>query len=150
MNSGKPSAVICDMDGTLCDCSKRRHYVEGAKPDWDAFYAHVLDDRPRKNTIKMLMALRRQHSIVIVTGRPARCMGDTRKWLKQYGVRYIQLWSRADDDYREDSIIKEEIYHRSIEPIYDVVKVIDDRPQVIRMWKQLGLTVHDVGNGIEF
>ena len=38
------------------------------------------------------------------------------------------------------------------QPIEDIeVEVVDDRPSVIRMWRELGgLTVIDVGQGLEF
>ena len=58
---------------------------------------------------------------------------------------------RMADDTREDSIIKKELFNKWIRNIYNVLFVIDDRPRVIRMWRhELGLTVFDVGNGIEF
>jgi len=34
--------------------------------------------------------------------------------------------------------------------IMDIVKVYDDRPSVIRMWREKGLEVEDVGAGVEF
>lgn len=32
----------------------------------------------------------------------------------------------------------------------EILKVFDDRPSVIRMWRENGLLVEDVGNGEEF
>jgi len=30
------NAIIVDLDGTLCDCNHRRHFVEGGNKDWIA------------------------------------------------------------------------------------------------------------------
>lgn len=58
---------------------------------------------------------------------------------------------REAKDQRKDSIVKSEIFWRDIAPFYNVECVIDDRPQVVRMWLDLGLKVLCVGNPwIEF
>jgi hypothetical protein len=49
-------------------------------------------------------------------------------------------------DYRPDYIVKEEIYRRDIEPLYDVKFAIDDRLQVCRMWHSIGIPVFRVGD----
>ena len=51
---------------------------------------------------------------------------------------------RKTDDSRKDSIIKKEIFLEHIDKEYNVMSVFDDRPQVIRMWRDLGLFVFDV------
>lgn len=40
--------VVFDLDGTLADCSHRLKYINksAGKPDWRAFFAHVLEDKP--------------------------------------------------------------------------------------------------------
>ncbi len=52
---------------------------------------------------------------------------------------------------RKDTIVKEEIFWRDIADNYNVQFVIDDRPSVARMWRELGLKVFQVGDPhIEF
>jgi hypothetical protein len=53
---------------------------------------------------------------------------------------------RQAGDMRKDSIIKSEIFWENVAPNYDVKMVIDDRPQVTRMWRSIGLNVLQVGN----
>lgn len=46
---------------------------------------------------------------------------------------------RKNDDYRQDAVIKEEIYNLYIQPKFDVLFCIDDRKQVVDAWRNLGL-----------
>ena len=58
---------------------------------------------------------------------------------------------RKHNDYRKDTIIKEEMFFNLIEGKYNVKSVIDDRPVVVRKWLELGLNVLSVGDPyIEF
>jgi hypothetical protein len=54
---------------------------------------------------------------------------------------------RAEGDTRKDSIIKEEIYRAEIENKYNVLFVLDDRNQVVELWRRLGLTCLQVAEG---
>jgi hypothetical protein len=56
---------------------------------------------------------------------------------------------RRKGDKRQDTDVKSDIYNRYLKQ-YDIVRVFDDRPSVIRMWREKGLEVEDVGNGEEF
>ena len=48
---------------------------------------------------------------------------------------------RPENNREKDYLIKHEIYINYIKPYYNVELVIDDRPQVIREWRRLGLPV---------
>jgi len=99
----------------------------------------------------IMASLQPRIRIIIVSGRDGKYREETVKWLDENGIRYDYLYMRMADDTREDSIIKKELFNKWIRNIYNVLFVIDDRPRVIRMWRhELGLTVFDVGNGIEF
>jgi hypothetical protein len=58
-----------------------------------------------------------------------------------------ELHLRSRKDNRPDSVVKMEIYKREIEPRHTVAWVLDDRDQVVRMWRSLGLTVLQVAEG---
>jgi hypothetical protein len=53
---------------------------------------------------------------------------------------------RAADDQRSDDITKSELYDMHIRDQFTVLGVIDNRPKVCRMWRQLGLPGFQVGN----
>jgi hypothetical protein len=60
------------------------------------------------------------------------------------------LFMRPAGDMRKDCIVKQEIYEREIKGKFNCTAWFDDRPQVIRMLRSLGLPVFDVGDGVEF
>ena len=69
-------------------------------------------------------------------------------WLDRHvGVPYDGLHMRVTGDQRKDSVVKAEIFDREIRDRYHVVGVFDDRAQVVRMWRSLGLTVFQVAEG---
>lgn len=87
------------------------------------------------------------HQIVVVSGRDGICYDETERWLVRHGIPFDMLIMRECDDRRKDSIVKEEIFWKHIAPNWNVKAVIDDRPQVVRMWYDIGVPkVIAVGN----
>jgi hypothetical protein len=54
---------------------------------------------------------------------------------------------RPAGDSRRDAIVKQEIFDTEVRDRWRVVGVFDDRRQVVRMWRALGLTVFQVAEG---
>jgi hypothetical protein len=54
---------------------------------------------------------------------------------------------RKTDDNRKDCIVKKEIYETFIKDKYNVLFVMDDRNQVVNMWREQGLTCFQVADG---
>ena len=54
---------------------------------------------------------------------------------------------RTDRDFREDSIVKFEIFKEHIQDQFDVKIVLDDRQRVVDMWRGQGLRVLQVDKG---
>jgi predicted kinase len=124
--------IICDIDGTLA-------YMSGRSP-YD--YSKVSTDLPNTNLIETLKSL--PFPLFVFSGRKPVCKVDTAYWLYQNGVNYQELVMReSDEDDRPDEIVKREYYDKYIKGRYNVLAVFDDRPKVIRMWKELGLFVLD-------
>src|SRR6185369_1763321 len=40
----KQPAIICDLDGTLCDVKHRQHFVKEGNKNWPAFFNGIKDD----------------------------------------------------------------------------------------------------------
>jgi len=150
-------AFICDVDGTLTNHTGIRGHHE---------YEKVLLDKPIMPIINLVNRLRQNYSerhvkleVLFVTGRPDRdnVKSDTCKWMYDNGLVPIEtkipykllmrpgFLADGKHDYRPDYIVKEEIYHKDIEPYYDVQFAIDDRPQVLRMWQTLNIPTLAVG-----
>jgi hypothetical protein len=54
---------------------------------------------------------------------------------------------RNNEDYRNDFMVKEEIYLEKIAPYYLVKLIFDDRDSVVKMWRSHGLTCFQVADG---
>lgn len=147
----KEKAIIIDIDGTLADCEHRRHHVENK--DWNSFYAAMADDKPNKWCWELAFGMEnRGYVILLVSGRPAEWRDTTLKWLENSGINFnfpedTILFMRKSGDFRKDSIIKEEIFRFEIEPHFDVLFCVDDRKQVVDMWRSIGLTCLQCSEG---
>lgn len=138
----KDEAIIVDVDGTLA-------HISGDNPrnPYDASRAmeDALDDAV---SIIAAMAYSHGYKVIILTGRTAAHRQVTEEWLEANGVEYDELYTRADGDKRQDSIVKEELYRTHVEPRYKVKFVLDDRNQVVDMWREIGLKCLQVAPGV--
>lgn len=137
----KRRCVIFDIDGTLAHMTGRNPYD----------YNRVMEDEPDALLVAVADSLKEVYGkdyldIIIVSGRNEDCRELTERWLDENMVPYTHLYMRKQDDKRDDTIVKEEIYRTYIEPEYAVLGVFDDRPKVCRMWRRIGLKVAQVGN----
>lgn len=134
-------AIIVDLDGTLCDVEHRVHHVRSKPKNWSAFNQAMDQDKPYFWCIELIAAMQaRGYKIYFVTGRDENFREMTSAWLKLHHVSYDHLYMRADQDFREDSEVKEEIYITHIEKNSQVLFVVDDRKSVVERWRKLGLT----------
>jgi len=145
--------VIFDIDGTLLDISHRLHLIKKTPPDWKTFKDPNLArwDVPRLAIIKVAVALQKAGvQVLLCSGRTESERESTLQSLSRFFDPMPSLWMRKDKDYRPDTEVKAEMLELLRNQGFNPVMVFDDRPSVIRMWKENGLTVADVGNGIEF
>jgi hypothetical protein len=62
-------------------------------------------------------------------------------------VPYDALFMRPAGDSRKDSIVKRELFDRHVAGRWAVRGVIDDRRQVVEMWRAMGLMCAQVAPG---
>ena len=136
----KQPAIIIDLDGTLANCEHRRHHLEKSPKDWASFYAEMHYDQPQDWCRRLIAAMEQYAEILIVSGRPSSYRATTISWLLSHNIIWTDLLMRAEGDFRADNIVKEELYRERIAPIYDVLFAVDDRQQVVDMWRSLGIT----------
>lgn len=143
--------VVCDIDGTLADLSRRRHFVATEKKDWKGFFSEMFLDGFMGDVWRQVRDC--GCDVILVSARPEEYRAVTQNWLDKYGltegIQYKTLIMRRDGDKREDSEVKKDILEKHFKG-HEIVKVFDDRPRVIRMWREAGLDVVDVWEGIEF
>tara|TARA_R110002110_G_scaffold228815_1_gene444205 strand:+ start:159 stop:614 length:456 start_codon:yes stop_codon:yes gene_type:complete len=146
-------AIIVDLDGTVALIDRRRELAmkPNGKLDWDIFLdpENISLDEPNRPIINLVQLLQlAEYNVIIVTGRYQRALGETIKWLAWNSVPHTAIFTRANSDYREDSIVKREIFEHHIREHWDVRWVIDDRKRVVDMWRnELNLTVLQVAEG---
>lgn len=121
-----PKAIICDLDGTLA-------LIHGRSP----YDASTCDqDFPNVPVVSMV---KNYHSlgyhILLVSGREDVYKPQTIKWLAENEIHYTLLLMRQSGDYRKDSIIKKQIYSEHIDGKYYIEVVLDDRNQVVDLWR---------------
>ena len=134
-----PPVVLVDIDGTVA-------LMNGRSPfDW----SRVGEDAPNPAVIAAVKAMHAAgHAIVFCSGRDEVCRAETQAWLDLYvEVPYEGLFMRPEGDSRKDAIVKREIFDQEIRDRWRVIGVFDDRQQVVRMWRALGLTVFQVAEG---
>ncbi len=144
--------IICDLDGTLCNVEHRLKYARGPEKDWGKFFDGIPGDSIRVEVVKQLVEASHEHGarIIYVSARQEKYRKLTEEWFDKNGVQgHYLLIMRPNNDSRYDTVIKREIYDKYLKHL-DIVKVFDDRLKVIRMWREVGLDVVDVGTGEEF
>jgi hypothetical protein len=135
---------IVDLDGTVA-------LRDETQPGVRKFYHwhRVGEDLPNRPVISVVQALARAgHRIIYMSGRSEPARAGTSVWIAEHiGVPGEALLMRATGDDRPDELVKRELYERHVAPPYSVTAVIDDRMKVVRMWRELGLTVMQVAEG---
>ena len=145
----KHRAVICDIDNTIADGSHRQHYLQGPKKDWKNFFAEMHNDGLKKDVAEIVdnYYFCLGHSIIMCSGRPDEYRAVTTDWLSRHNVVHTKLLMRRRGDYRPDNLVKQIIWEHEIRPYYNVKFVLDDRDQVVKMFREQGLTVLQVEYG---
>lgn len=142
--------VIFDMDGTLADVRHRLHFLNGPKKDFEAFYGTMYHDTPNALVCELaaMYASNNEYYLIICTGRPERYRRETKQWLLDYEIEYHGLFMRANDRLSDkDSDVKRDMLNliRKLWP--SPILAVDDRSQVVKMWREEGLVCLQVADG---
>ena len=142
--------VLFDIDGTIADIRHRRPFLMQEKPDWDSFNKLMGQDTPNGPVVSLYRSLWKSNlfEIILVSGRNEKYRKITEQWLVWNEIPFDRLLMRMDDDNRADYLIKQEILYKLISEGKKIEFVVDDRQQVVDMWRQNGITCFqcDVGN----
>ena len=140
--------VIFDIDGTLANIDHRRMYVLEKPKNWKEFHGRLHLDTVNTPVYELYQLCRMRYTVILVSGRGEEYRKQTEKWLEDNNIYdYHALFMRNRADYRDDTIIKDEIYEQFIKPHFNVLFVVDDRTRVTKMWRDKGLTVFQCAEG---
>lgn len=135
--------VIFDIDGTLANVEHRIHWVRSKPKNWTAFNRGMVRDTPNQDICDLLRMFHAAGStILIASGRNDDEREVTERWLRDVaglGGLWTRLYMRASRDYRSDDIVKGEILDQMIADGFNPTMAVDDRTQVVNMWRARGL-----------
>lgn len=142
---GKPKAVIFDLDGTLAIHTSRGPYE----------LDKLSTDEPNPMVVEYVKMLHQAgYTIITVSGRESGTKEDsmcyyeaTKKWMDTFSIPWEMHIQRNQGDTRKDDVVKEELFWNCIAPYYDVKLTVDDRNQVVEMWRRIGLECWQVNHG---
>ena len=125
-NQNLPKAIICDLDGTLALMNGRNPF-DASRCDEDLLnnpVANVLIDYKKLG-----------YKIILLSGREDKYEAPTLRFLENHKIEFDTLLMRKSADSRKDSIIKKEIFDAEIRDNYFIEFILDDRNQVVDMWR---------------
>jgi uncharacterized HAD superfamily protein len=86
------------------------------------------------------------YKIIICSGRDSICEEETKEWLEKHNIIYDALCMRLQGNTEKDSVVKEKLLEKLVK-LYYIEAVVDDRQQVVDMWRFRGLTCFQVDKG---
>lgn len=135
-------AIIVDIDGTVALMGDRSPY-DASKCIEDTVH------EPVRNVIDMFLndntdyrgfnTKLKERKLIFLSGRDAKYRASTDMWLKyNLGLDFVdfKLYMRPEGDCRKDSVVKKELYEQYVKNRYNVLFVLDDRDQVVNMWRR--------------
>jgi hypothetical protein len=135
-----PSCIIFDVDGTLAHKHPDRDIYDGS-------LAHL--DSPDVRVVAYAKSLLADPDVqvVIMSGRGEEHRDVTQAWITTHVGAGLPMFMRPEGDSRRDSIVKRELLEREILPRWNPIHAVDDRNQVVNMWRQSGIPVWQVADG---
>lgn len=150
-DTSKPRAIIVDIDGTIARMV--------ARGPFDEHLVHT-DELIESVGAMVEHAAFNDINIIFMSGRTDGCYEATEKWLVDKlpflgysfgGVNEFDwdliMRRSVEDRGRPDDIVKYELFRRHVAHRYNVLYCIDDRNKVVKMWREIGLTVAQVAEG---
>lgn len=121
-----PKAILCDLDGTLA-------LLNGRNP----FDATDCDKDVLNGPVAHILSTYKQggYAILLLSGRQDKHRDATLRFLEQHGIAYDMLQMRITGDDRKDAIVKKQLFDETIRDKYYIEFVLDDRNQVVDMWR---------------
>jgi predicted kinase len=134
-----PHAILCDLDGTLAILHDRSPF-ECKRCETDLLNIPVAEivKTYHKKGVK----------IILMSGREDNSRSQTMNWLFYNKIPYNALYMRTTGDMRKDAVVKKELFEAHVKDQFYIQFVLDDRNQVVDLWRlELGLPCLQVNYG---
>lgn len=92
-------------------------------------------------------------SVIFLSGREDSCAAVTNSWLADAGwdsretEGVVGPLMRKTGDRRPDFEVKYDLFNEHVRGRYDVIFALDDRNQVVRLWRDMGIKCLQVQDG---
>lgn len=147
--------IIVDIDGTLMNVDHRQGFLRKNPKNWTQWEKNMHKDTAYEDIVWLVKTLVDASgcNCVIMTGRNARpeVMETTYNQInKVAGLDgyYNKLYMRDANDNRSDTVVKTELFQKVIADGFEgPYMAIEDRAQVVKMWRELGVRCLQVKDG---
>lgn len=123
-------------------------------------YSRVIDDTVDLNVAWLVQLVKtyynnpeNQVKVLFCSGRDDTCREDTERWLGKMCIPFDELFMRPADAKESngnklpDYKVKYQLFNENIRDKYNIRFVLDDRNQVVNLWRRLGLQCFQVAEG---
>lgn len=145
-DSNLPHAIICDLDGTLALFGDKNPYERDFINDrLNEAVDLIIRNYMAHNVVDNL-----NRNLIIFSGRSDRFKDETKQWLNKYWITpsIFEMRTEAEEKAQiKDVKVKERMFESFIRGKYNIDFVLDDRNQVVELWRKLGLTCLQVADG---
>ena len=123
--------ILVDLDGTLSLNNSGRSPFDGTRVFEDDVNWAVWDvvNKYWEDESKQVIFLSGREGTEICRNETIRFLGEKCEFANPL------LFMRAEGDHRKDWLIKWELYETKVNPFYEVMFALDDRDQVVNMWR---------------
>lgn len=133
--------ILFDIDGTLADIEHRRHFVEDGRRHWHAFFEAMGEDKENTPITALYRTLwnHPEYEVIVLTGRPEAYRKITEQWFAWNNLPFDRVLMRGARDQRRDAEVKRDFLNQLRGEGKDILFVVDDRQQVVDMWRAEGI-----------
>lgn len=136
----RPGAtVVFDMDGVLSDATRRQHYLEWPRRDWETFFEECGEDELIAEVARVLECLDDELNVVLLTARPIRVQPQTLGWLRRYDLRWDLLVMRDWGDYMAAPSFKRLTVHQLRDYGFELRLAFEDDQRNVDMFHDEGV-----------
>jgi hypothetical protein len=146
------SAIILDLDNCISDDAWRIRYINWSEENPLRRYHdyHLLAGFDRVGNQELF--INTPHNIIVLTARPLMYRAITEEWLRRARIVPAVLMMRDNDDHQHSRDLKRQqlkfVMERYSVPAEAIACAYDDRPDVIDMYRELGVAaevrfIHD-------
>lgn len=132
--------VLLDLDGTIALSGERSIFFSTNPRNYPAAQAGIMHDeiiQPIHTLVNVLA--KAGHKIIVMSARSEGCIEITKKWLIANGIPFDDIVMKGDTDFRKDYICKQEMLRKLVEKYGEPLLALEDRPDVVDMFRQEGV-----------